>query len=632
MANARTFLCLGVLAGLTASAAAADPVALRAGPVTYLVDPATLKIDARPDGAPALAVMPPLHAPEAAAVAPDGAGWRWTDAEGRRISLSTEGGALRLVMSGASGSRLAWPLPPATTGTWLIPDGEGMAYKADDPFWRAAHRSEKCLGGTSLLSFPAWSYLTGTHAVTYALGDGLLSKLCLRDEDGLQARLRRDFADGAETLDLLFAIRPAEPLAPARFYRQVLERRGQLRSFADKAAPGLPRLFGAPQAYVWGDGRDLAFLDDLKALGVRRIVLSYDQDPRTQKPVVGPAYLAKASGLGYLAGPYEAFDNGQPEATADMPSAIWGDLYPSGCLRDAGGQMVAGYANRGCQMSSEAIARHAGPPSPASRYAGHVKDGASQVFVDVDAFGVFYQDHSPDHPMSMARDRANRLARLGMAIDRFHLVLGSENVTAWSSGVAHYSHGTAQAHASAVWPLLGDTARFGGYWPPDRPSLYFAPFAPTADEARALFGAADRLPLFEAVFHDSVVAADRWEFGLVKAPGQARRRFARSLLYGTPTMWNLDRRELARVGPWLKAAQDDFAAAHGVRTPVLLTGFDWLTPDRLVQQATYADGRVLTANFGAAAWRGLGTDCVRVVRPGQPAADLCPPPDPPPFR
>jgi hypothetical protein len=477
---------------------------------------------------------------------------------------------------------------------------------------------------------PAWSYLTETHAVTYALGDGLLSKLCLRDQDGLQARLRHDFAEGAETLDLLFAIRPAEPLAPALFYRQVLTSRGQLKSFADKAAPGLPRLFAAPQAYVWGDGRDLAFLDDLKALGVDRIVLSYDQDPRTQKHVVGPAYLAKASALGYLAGPYEAFDNGQPEATADMPSAIWGDLYPSGCLRDAGGQVVTGFANRGCAMSSEAIARHPGPPSPASRYAGHIADGASQVFVDVDAFGVFVEDHSPDHPMSMARDRANRLARLGMAIDRFHLVLGSENVTAWSSGVAHYSHGTAQAHASAVWPLLGDAKPLRRLLADRPPGCLFAPFQPTADEARALFGAADRLPLFEAVFHDSVVAADRWEFGLMKVAGEARRRFARALLYGTPTMWNLDRRELARVGPWLKAAQDDFAWPTA-RTPP--------SPDRLSladarpsgAEATYADGRVLIANFGEAAWRGLGPDCVRVVRPGRRSADLCPPPDPPPF-
>jgi hypothetical protein len=617
---------VATLVGLIASTAMAEPIILRAGPVAYTVDPGTLEIRARPDGAATALLMPPLHPPEAATIAPEGEGWRWTDAEGRSFALSIEGQALRLRISGVKGSSLAWPMPPATGGTWLIPDGEGMAYRADDPFWRAAYAQEKCLGGTSLLSFPAWSHLDGAQAATYALQDGLLSKLCLRDQDGLQARLRHEFGDGAQTLDLLLALRPPEPLAPALFYREVLKARGQLKTFADKATPDLPRLFAAPHAYVFDDGRELDFLDDLKALGIDRMVLSYDQDPRSHEHIVGPAYLAKARALGFLAGPYEAFDNAQPAATADMPSAIWSeDLYPSGCVVDAAGKVVAGFANRGCAMSSEAIVRRSGPFFPALRYAGHIRDGASQVFVDVDAFGNFQEDHSPDHPMSMARDRDNRKARLALAIDSFKLVLGSENVTAWSSGVAHYSHGTAQAHASAVWPLLGDQKRFGGFWPPDRPGVFFKPFQPTPDEARALFGAADRLPLFEAVFHDSVVALDRWEFGLMKVPSQANGRFARSLLYGTPTMWSLDRNELARVWTWLKAAQDDFRLVHGAGPPVALTGFRWLTSDRLVQQVTYADGRTLIANFGETTWQGLGTDCVRVDTPGRRAVDLCPP-------
>jgi hypothetical protein len=117
----------------------------------------------------------------------------------------------------------------------------------------------------------------------------------------------------------------------------------------------------------------------------------------------------------------------------------------------------------------------------------------------------------------------------------------------------------------------------------------------------------------------------------MKVTGMERMRFARSLLYGTPTMWNLDRREMARIGPWLKAAEDDFRQAHGVGTPVALTGFRWLTPDRLVQQAAYADGRVLVANFGDAAWQGLAPDCVRLTRAGAPFVDMCPPADPPPF-
>ena len=634
MRQLRPFPLLVAIATMMASAATAVPIQLRAGTITYIVDPTSLKIDAQTAGTSLLNVMPAQHTPVPAAVAAEGQGWRWSDTEGHTFRLSTEGTALRLRISGQAGTKLSWPLPKATTGTWLIPDGEGMAYNVDDPFWRAVyrHRHEQCLGGTTLLSFPAWSYLTEKNAVTYALGDGFLSSLCLRDDDGLQATLAHDFADGAGTLDLLFEIGSPEPLAPALFYRQVLKDRGQFKTFAAKAVPNLSRLFGAPHAYVWGDGRDVSFLDELKALGIKHLVLSYDQDPLTDKHLIGSRYLRRAFAQGYLAGPYDAFENGQPAKTADSPSAVWpNDLYPSGCLRDAKGQVVSGFANRGCEMSSEAIVRQQNPFVPAARYAQHMADGASQVFVDVDAFGEFFDDYDPAHPMTMSRDRDNRLARLGLGISRFHLVLGSENVTAWSASVAHYSHGTAQAHVSAVWPLLRDK-RFGGYWPPERQAIYFAPFQPTADEARALFGPADRLPLFEAVFHDGVVAMDRWEFGMMKVAGQERHRFARSLLYGTPTMWNLDRRELARVGIWLKAAHDDFQDVHGVATPVALTGFAWLTPDRMVQRATYGDGRVIIANLGQSPWQGLAPDCVRVSGPNRPSSDLCPPPDPAPFK
>ncbi|MGH1559045.1 glycoside hydrolase [Caulobacter segnis] len=257
--------------------------------------------------------------------------------------------------------------------------------------------------------------------------------------------------------------------------------------------------------------------------------------------------------------------------------------------------------------SSEALCPAQGPFVPAQRYAGHIADGANQVFVDVDAFGDFHEDQSPDHPMSMARDRANLLARLGLT--------PSTGTTGPGFGERHGLEQRRRALLSrhGTGPCLGDLADPGRPKAVRRllaagsPGIFFKPFQPTPDEARLLFGAADRLPLFEAAFHDSVVAADRWEFGLMKVPSEARRRFARSLLYGTPTMWSLDRGELARGwGTWLKAAQDDFRLAHGVTTPVALTGFRWLTPDRLVQQVTYADGRVLTANFGVTMWRGLG--------------------------
>ncbi len=627
---ARLFAAVALIGGW-ASAASADPLTLQAGTTTYRIDPATLETQAI-EGTATVAIMPPLHAAEAATPTVAGAGWTWTDAEGRTLTAGIEDGALHVTITAAKGTSLAWDLPVATDGTWLVPDGEGMAFKANDPFWQTADRHEHCLSASAGLSFPAWSYMDSGRAVTYALGDGLKSSFCLHDAGGLQARVTHDFADGTQTLDLLFAVQPAEPLAPALFYRKFLKSHNKFKSFADKSVPKLDRLYGAPQAYAWGDGRDLAFLDDLKALGIQRIVLSYDQNPKTSAHLAGPAWLARADALGYLAGPYELFEGGTPDDSDDEPYVHWGkDLYPSGCIHDATGKVMAGYAHGGCEMSSEAQARHPGAPSPATRYAAHVADGATEVFVDSDAFGEFFDDYSPDHPMTMARDRVNRLDRLGLAITRYHLVVGSENVTAWATGVTHFSHGTAQAHASSVWKLLNDD-RFAGWGPPERPNVFFKPFQPTPDEARALFGPGDRLPLYEAVFHDSVVAADRWEFGLMKVTGMERSRFAHSLLYGTPTMWNLDRKELARVGPWLKAAQDDFKTAHGWGMPIALTGFAWLSDDHLVQQATYADGRVLIANFGETDWQGLKPDCVRLVRSGHAKTDMCPPADPAPFK
>ncbi|KQV92100.1 glycoside hydrolase [Pelomonas sp. Root1237] len=615
----------GLLLAILSTIAQAAVIEVHAGSVTYLVDSATLRIEARDgDAAPIPLLKPQVQAHDSPVTTSPGA-WAWTTGEGQQVRLSTQGRALKVSVTGQHGTRWQASMPEVSSGTWIVPDGQGMAFGVNDAYWRSVFNRPQCFGGTTLLSFPAWTHLTGTRAITYALDDGFQSELCLQNSNGLQASLRHDFADGASTLDLMIELGTPNPLAPALFYRSHLRQQGRLRSFADKQVPELDRLFGAPHLYVWGDGRDLAFLDDLKALGIARLVISYDQDPKTHKHLVRPAYLKKAHGLGYLAGPYDAFDNGQPDDTADMPAAIWGpELYPSGCLRDKQGAVVPGFASRGCQMSSEAIARHPAGFVPAQRYEGHIRDGASQVFIDVDGFGNFYDDFSPEHRMTKAQDRRNVLARLKLGMRKFGLVLGSENVTAWSADVTHYSHGTGQAHVAAFWPLLSDK-RFSGYWPPERPPIYFGRFTPTADEARALFEPADRLPLFDAVYHDALVTVDRWELSLTKVVGQEARRYARSLLYGVPTLWNLDRRDLASAAAWLKAAHDDFQAVHGVSAPVALTAFAWLTDDHSVQQVSYADGRAVTANFGSRAWQGLQPNCVRLSGRSVLPRTFCPP-------
>ena len=628
----RPMILCGVIALMLAAAPAlAEPLVLKARGTVFTLDPATMQIDATPAGQPAIAVMAPMHAAEAVAPTYLKAGWRWTDAEGRTFTASTRDDTLHLTVRAAEDKGLDWPLPHADAkAVWIVPDGEGMAFGASDPFWAKHYTHEHCLDASAGLSFPAWSLLSKGAAVTYALNDGLRSELCLQATDGLQAKMKHSFDEGMGSVELMFAVRAPDPLAPALFYRAYLKSQGRFATLKQKYVPGLEKLYGAPQAYIWGDGRDPAFLDVLKALGIQRLNLSLDQNPlSTSQPVAGLDYMKKARAQGYLIGPYEAFDNGQAPGIDIAPYSLWtGVLYPAGCIQTKDGKPMAGFADQGCEMSSEAIRRYAGRPVPGVRYEQHKREGANQVFVDVDSYGDFFHDYSPDHPMTMVQDRANRLSRLALGWKHYGLVIGSENTTSWATTAVHYTHGTAQSHVSAVWPIQSDHQRFGGWWPYDHLPLFFKPFDPTPDEARALFGPADRLPLYEAVFHDSVIASDRWEFSLMKVRGVEAQRFATSLLYGTPTMWSLDGRELRRSGSWLKAAHDDFKLAHGWSAPVALTGFAWQTPDRSVQTTHFADGRVITANFGSTAFDGLGPDCVRVARPKAKPVDLCPPPLP----
>lgn len=608
-----------VLACVLASAQAGDGrVELSDGEGRYRVDPATLSVEQlMVDGAQAL-MAPARDAGRVAELetAPSLAHWQWPGT-GMRFEARIEAGRLHVTATASQPGAFDWPLAPVPEeAEWLLPDGQGRILAGDAPDLPG------CRAGTGELSFPAWGYLADGRAAAFALADGLAARICWPEDAAAPARLHYDFQPDLLQLELAMTAGTVDPLAPARLYRDMLVQRGAFVSFADKSPEGgLQRLFGAPHAYLWGDGHSVDFLEALDAAGIERLVMTYDSWSADGDP---SAFLTAADAGGWLAGPYETFANVQPTDTADATTSIWDGLYPAGCVRQADGARQAGFGGRGCELSSEALRRQDGPPSAASRYAGHVALGARHVFLDVDAFGTFFEDHDPDHPMSRARDRQNRIDRMRAAILDHGLVLGSEHVGGWAHGVTHYSHGGNSANLAAIWPVLRDRERMGGYWPEERPRRYFQPAELTEAEVEALFSPADRLPLFEAAFHDAVISTDRWEFGQAKFPALAPRRFALALLYGTPTLWHLDRRELDRVADRLLAAEAAFRRVHGTQAPAALTGFEWLSEDRLVQRTTFADGLTVTANFAVEARMGLGSNCVRAERTGG-TMTICPP-------
>jgi hypothetical protein len=107
-----------------------------------------------------------------------------------------------------------------------------------------------------------------------------------------------------------------------------------------------------------------------------------------------------------------------------------------------------------------------------------------------------------------------------------------------------------------------------------------------------------RLPLWELVYHDCVVAQWYWGDYNNKLPSLWDRRDLWNVLYGTPPMFMFNR------AIW-QQHRERFARSYRTATPVArFTGYAemldhrWLTPDHAVQQTRFANGVTVTVNFG----------------------------------
>ena len=107
-----------------------------------------------------------------------------------------------------------------------------------------------------------------------------------------------------------------------------------------------------------------------------------------------------------------------------------------------------------------------------------------------------------------------------------------------------------------------------------------------------------RLPLWELVYHDCVVAQWYWGDYNNKLPAVWDRRDLFNALYGTPPMFMFNRRL------W-EQNKERFVKSYKAIAPVArATGYSemlshrWLTADHAVQQTQFANGTTVTVNFG----------------------------------
>ena len=131
-----------------------------------------------------------------------------------------------------------------------------------------------------------------------------------------------------------------------------------------------------------------------------------------------------------------------------------------------------------------------------------------------------------------------------------------------------------------------------------------------SDFATATFDPRYRLPLYETVFHDSLISTDHWSLPLMKFRNLVQTRTLLLLLYNAPAIWHLDQRALREDGPRYRALHAFFAPLHRRIADAPLVQFAWLTEDRLVQRAQFGDEVAMTANFTARSFGAIPPRCI----------------------
>ena len=353
----------------------------------------------------------------------------------------------------------------------------------------------------------------------------------------------------------------------------------------------------------WGDGLSLKMLEQFAENGLDRLWLGVDS---WQDGFRHPTAVAKAKALGYLVGPYDSYHSIHHPNEKDTWETAQFDLalYETGAIVNADGTKSRGFKKKGYHLSP-LVAQ----PYVEGRVNGIVAQMPSDFntwFIDCDAYGELYDDYSATHPATQLDDMHARLARIAWIRDTHNMVVGSEGGAAYSAAVLHFAHGM-------MVPVIGwgdpdmksKTSPYyvGGYWPPEGPAIHIKQVPLKPNYLYHYYDPRFRLPLYQIVFHDSVVTTHHWGSGSLKFKNAIGTLVLLELLYNVPPLYHLNIEEFSKHKAWIKQHYAFFSPLHRQIGGQAMTDFEWLSDDRQVQRTKFGDAVEIFANFGVDAFR-----------------------------
>ena len=354
----------------------------------------------------------------------------------------------------------------------------------------------------------------------------------------------------------------------------------------------------------WGDGLSVKLLERFAKNGLDRLWLGADS---WQDGFRHPVAVAKAKELGYLVGPYDSYHSiHHPDEENTWETAQFDlSLYESGGIVKKDGRESKGFKQKGYHLSP-LVAQ----PYVEDRVNGIVAQMPADFnswFIDCDAYGELFDDYSPSHPATQLDDMNARLARMAWIRDTHDMVIGSEGGSAYAAATIHFAHGMMSPVIGWSDPDMKDKNSpyyIGGYWPPEAPAIHVKQVPLKERYFYIYYDPRFRLPLYQIVFHDSVVTTHHWGYSSLKFKNAIETVALLELLYNVPPLYHLNTARFSKHKNWIKRHYAFFSPLHRQIGGKPMTDFEWLSSDKQVQRTEFGDTVEIFANFGTEPFEG----------------------------
>ena len=500
------------------------------------------------------------------------------------------------------------PMPKTAVGDRIIlPIDEGMAIYADGEY----ENGEFDNGNVSAFGMGRGKTLDavilqrgGAYLIFYT-SDGLHSGYSAVREDGLY----RLYARCDRSMTAYYGVFPS--IAAACLHYRAVQSKSTL-TLADKMklTPELAKLVGGAIFWIWNDSYDkimysdrdtddkpetgealLKIAEDFKSNGIDRAMFGIFFDGDSE--YVGELY----DKYGYISTQYDNYNDVlNPEMLSIIPNNRVKNCgytrrrmkdYPDGVCVAADGSLAKAWALRGYdgEMHSQNTLC---PAVAAQRMREEIPQILSEYpkykgrFIDVYG-GGFGECRSKVHPLS--RDECRKVKEGAFeSIRKMGLITGTEDGCESIIDSLDYAEGL---HSPVNFRNLNSGRNHA--------NTYTEQQAAFID--KYMLNCTLRVPMWQLVYHDRLIAFPYWGDSTEMSPEQIRKKTLFACLYGCQPLYSFSLRDYERLREHILSSYKAISAVTGKTALLPMTDFSYLNDDMTVQRTAFGDKYSVTVNF-----------------------------------